>query len=171
MVSLKFFVCSLQSVQRLHSVQNDTVMNTPRNWLFCGEYTGIHHRGVNLNWFTKNLLVQNTWSCQCQMSNTCQSTSLWWIPLGVDFLVYLEQTSEQVNKKTFWWQIDQGVKTSQCKKIIRESWLHGGFCISSFFVNQIRLTPRCIRHWEVSTPRVVNTLGSQLPIQITSRVF
>jgi hypothetical protein len=32
---------------------------------------------------------------------------------GVDFLVYFEQASEQVYKKKFWWQTDQGVKNPQ----------------------------------------------------------
>jgi hypothetical protein len=41
-------------------------------------------------------------------------TPLWWIHRGVDFLVYLEQVSEHVDKKTSWWWKDQGGKTLQC---------------------------------------------------------
>ncbi len=102
------------------------------------------------------------------------STTLWWIHQGVIFIVYLEQASEQVYKKTFLWQkIDLGVKTPSL--FAGKSWLPYVVCTCRFFVNQFRLTPWCVSS-VMNTPeshdsKVVSTPGSWLQLQITPRIF
>jgi hypothetical protein len=83
-------------------------------------------------------------------------TPLWWIHRGVEFLVYLEQVSEHVDKKTSWWWKDQGGKTLQC---INHRGVLMYFAPAAFIINQFRSTLR------FSSP------GSQLPLQITPRIF
>ncbi len=55
------------------------------------------HRGVNTLGSLSSRLWIHWWIL----------TSLWWIYRWVDFLVYFEQTPEQVYKKTSWWQTTQ----------------------------------------------------------------
>jgi hypothetical protein len=100
----------LESVKWLPGVQNDSsVINTPES--------------------LDSLVANTPGSLDSSMVNTCWgvSTPLCSTHWGVDFLVYLEQASEQVYGTTFCWQIDQGVKNLQC--------IHRGV-----------LTPWCILH-------------------------
>ncbi len=121
--SLKIVVYTLKSVKQLPGVQNNSlVMNTPGSldspwWIHLGVSTPLW-------WIDQGVL-----------------TLLWWIHRRVDFLVYLEEASEQVNKK-FLMTKRQGSKDSPVYK--SQGSLHS---------------------------LVVNTPGSRLRIWITSRIF
>ncbi len=90
-VPIKIVVWFLKLVKWIHGVQNNSlVMNSP----------GSLYSPVCLD----SPVVNTPGSLDSPVMSTP----------GADFLVYLEQASEQVYRKTFLWQIDQGVKTPRC---------------------------------------------------------